>query len=70
MFNTGNVTTGEDLAKTMFEKSQEIGEVNKSSFEDAGVYWIKTWQYKMGDTSVIVNAYYDIEGTFEITLNK
>ena len=71
LFKTGGTTTGEDLAKEMFEKSKALGEVSPATFEEAGsVKGIKTWTYKTSDLSVKVNAYYDVEGTFEITLNK
>ena len=70
-FKTGGTTTGEDLAKLMFEQSQALGEVNVASFEEAGSFkGIKTWLYQTDDMSVSVNAYFDIEGTFEITINK
>lgn len=70
-FKTGGTTTGEDLAKIMFDQSKAIGEVNKTSLEDASkAKGITSWTYKQGDKTVIVNAYFDVEGSFEITLNK
>lgn len=53
----------------MFEQSQALGEMSKASLEEASsMYGISTWSYTYGEGSVLVNAYFDIEGSFEITL--
>ncbi len=69
-FTTGGTTTGEDMAKTMFAACQAVGTVNKTSFDDAiKAAGITTWQYTVGNKTFIVNAYFDIEGSFEITIS-
>ncbi|MDR1927464.1 MAG: hypothetical protein LBQ33_02350 [Oscillospiraceae bacterium] len=70
LYKTGGATTGEDQAKAMFAACQSAGTVNKASFDEAVMSkGISTWQYTRNGTTKIINAYFDVDGSFEITIS-
>jgi predicted small secreted protein len=70
LYKTGGTTTGEDQAKAMFAACQAAGTVNVASFDEAVTSkGISTWQYTRNGTTKTINAYFDVDGSFEITIS-
>lgn len=69
-FVTGDSSVSDSFAREIFAACQSSGSVDKDTFEDAVMLTgILSWKYTFGDTTKIINVFYDIEGSFELTIS-